>query len=102
VRGQVDEDVGRHDLAAEWYRKSLAEHPTAAAALRLARVCYLLGRWEEVAAAGEQARELADAPQPLDAGEVDADVVAPMVAAALCRLGRHEEASELCPRPRRS
>jgi hypothetical protein len=91
VRGQVDEDAGRHDLAAEWYRRSLFFHPTAAAALRLARVCYLLGRWQEAAAAGAQARCLADVPQPLDAGEIDADVVASMVAAALSRLGRHEE-----------
>ena len=29
VRGQVDEDVGRHDLAAEWYRRSLFFYPTA-------------------------------------------------------------------------
>jgi hypothetical protein len=99
TRGQVAEDEGRHDQATAWYRRSLHEHPSSAAALHLARACFQLGQWGEVLAAHDQARSiLAGASQPIDAGEVDADAVETLVVAALLELGRLDEAEDRCGR----
>lgn len=96
ILGQLTDESGRPSLARTWYYRSIDELPTTSAFLRLARSHHDSSNHKSCAASYEQALRLAGTPQPIDAGDVDADSVAVLAAHSMHELGRHEEAAALC------
>jgi len=95
LMGEIFEGRGEYLISANWYERSLEMHPGVLAALRLARVCFHRGKWEDCVRAYERAMRNKDKPQMLDGGLVYEDAVRALVASALRKLGRGAEASQI-------
>jgi hypothetical protein len=100
MMGEIHENEGQFQLAATWYERSLGYHPGVLSAMRLCRALFRQERWAEAVAAYERGLESRAVPQLLDGGEAHVDATKILVAAALRRLGRYEEARALCAEAR--
>lgn len=96
MMGEILENEGQFQLACTWYERSLVYYPGVLSAMRLCRALFRLERWEEAVAAYERGLANKSVPQLLDGGEAHEDATKILVAAALRRLGRREEARALC------
>jgi tetratricopeptide (TPR) repeat protein len=100
MMGEILENEGQFQLAATWYERSLGYHPGVLSAMRLCRALFRQDRWGEAVEAYERGLANKSVPQLLDSGEAHEDATKILVAAALRRLGRYEEARALCAEAR--
>ena len=96
MMGEICENEGHFHLAAGWYEKSLGYHPGVLSAMRLCRALFRQERWAEAVASYERGLANKSVVQLLDGGDAHEDATKILVAAALRRLGRYEEARKMC------
>lgn len=95
IMGEVREEAGDLDAAAEWYGRGVAEHPGWKAPARLCRVRHLLGQHEACLEAHREVLENADHVHVVDDGPDDRDALLLLAATSLHALGRRAESALL-------
>jgi tetratricopeptide (TPR) repeat protein len=100
ILGEIYEEDGDYVTAGRWYEHALSHHAGVMPAMRLARVRFRQGNWEETIAAYQRGLRNRSVGQFLDGSEVYEDATAILVASALRKLGRFEEAERLCAQAR--
>ena len=96
MRGEIREQAEDYAGASEWYTRALAEYPSAKAAFRLCRSRFHACMWQECVDAFKIGVENKAVLQLLDNGPVYEDMSKILVAAALDKLGRLDEAVTMC------
>jgi hypothetical protein len=96
MRGEICEAQGDFEIASNWYRVSLKEHPGVKAAFRLCHTTFREGKWQDAVDAYHQGIANKSILQVVDSGEVFEDAGKILVAAALRKLGRVAEAVKFC------
>ena len=92
LMGEILEGDKDYAGASNWYERSLAEHPGNKSAYRLAHSRFMEQKWQECLDAFDQGVENEAFVHLVDDGNETKDKTFIIVAAALEKLGRHEEA----------
>ena len=96
MAGEIHEKREEYTKASEWYERSLAEHPGPKSAFRLCRSRFHEGKWQESVDAYNLGIGGPYGLQLIDNGPVYGDMSKILVAAALDKLGRLEDAVAMC------
>jgi glycosyltransferase involved in cell wall biosynthesis len=96
LQGEIHERREDYARSSEWYERALAEHPGSKSAFRLCRSRFHECKWQECVDAFRIGVENKAVLQLLDSGPVYEDMSKILVAAALDKLGRLDEAVAMC------
>jgi tetratricopeptide (TPR) repeat protein len=96
MRGEIHESRQEYPLASEWYERALAEHPGSKAAFRLCRSRFHEQKWQEAVEAYRMGIENKDVLQIIDNGTGFENMSKILVASALDKLDRRDEAMVMC------
>ena len=96
MRGEACEQEEDYANSSEWYERALAEHPGSKAAFRLCRSRFHECKWQECVDAFRIGIENKQVLQLLDNGPVYEGMSKILIAAALDKLGRLDEAVAMC------
>ena len=96
MQGEIHEQREDYASSSGWYARALAEHPSSKAAFRLCRSRFHECKWQECVDAFGIGVENKVVLQLLDSGSEYEDMSKILVAAALDKLGRLDEAVLMC------